>query len=104
MLAKEIMASFPAHYSGQNVCTSASIDGIATSSAGEPLSLPLTAPSGLSRPQFLVVSQALGVPFFPNYCKDQGGLVRMLMRHVLPNAIALYNCMTIEQLGRNRMH
>jgi len=75
MLAKEMATSFPAQYSGHNICTTTSIDGTATIPAGEPLALPLTAPSGLSRIQFLVASQALGVPFFPNYCKEQGGLV-----------------------------
>ena len=45
----------------------------------EPFSLssvPLLTPSGLSRVQFLAVSQALTLPFFPTYCNSQGGLVR----------------------------
>ena len=51
-----------------------SLDGLAYSRPTEPL--PVTAlPSGLSRTQQLLASQALSIPVFPSYDAAEGGLV-----------------------------
>ena len=76
LFAKEMLSGFSSHFWGQYMGSTQSIDGLVSTAPGEPSSLPLTTPSGLSRVQFLVASQALGIPCFPNYCKEQGGLVR----------------------------
>ena len=75
MFAKDLVGGFSSQFWGEAATSSVPVDGLAPMAAGGPAPLPLTSPSGLSRVQFLVASQALGIPFFPNYCGAQGGLV-----------------------------
>lgn len=58
-----------------------SIDGVAWKLPCEPTSMPLLAPSGVSRSQQLIAAQTLGVPALPSYDEHSGGLV--LDRNVL---------------------
>lgn len=58
-----------------------SIDGVAWKLPCEPTSMPLSAPSGISRSQQLIAAQTLGVPALPSYDEHSGGLV--LDRNVL---------------------
>lgn len=51
------------------------LSGQACTSPCEPQPLRLTAPSGLSRAQFLVATRAVRLPIFPGYCDDHGGTV-----------------------------
>ena len=64
-----------AHFWEQPVQSAHSLDGLAHSLPTEPL--PVTAlPSGLSRTQQLLASQALSIPVFPSYDAPEGGVVR----------------------------
>ena len=54
------------------------IDGQAWELPCEPPALNLTGSSGLSRSQQLIAAQSLGVPAFPSYDGNSGGLVRYL--------------------------
>lgn len=51
-------------------------DGVASSLPLEPHPLGIEAPSGLSRVAQLSAAHAVGVPFLPAYCHEQGGVVR----------------------------
>jgi hypothetical protein len=63
--------------SAQPCCapTCRSLTGQSCTAPGEPQPLPLNAPSGLSRTQFLVAAHAVRVPVFPSYCEEHGGTV-----------------------------
>lgn len=69
-----LMDSFNAHWGNITQSTSTP-DAIMDLAPHEATPVPLLTPSGLSRVQFLAVAQALSLPFFPTYCKSQGGLV-----------------------------
>ena len=75
MLAKELVGGFSSQFWGEAATSAGSVDGLLPTAAGGPSPLPLKSPSGLSRVQFLIASQALGIPLFPNYCQAQGGMV-----------------------------
>ncbi|GAX73166.1 hypothetical protein CEUSTIGMA_g619.t1 [Chlamydomonas eustigma] len=75
MFPREMLSSFNAHFLGQYVETAQSLDGLAVTTPGCPPPSPLSAPSGLSRIQFMAASQAIGLPFVPSYCHEQGGVV-----------------------------
>jgi hypothetical protein len=51
------------------------LSGQACTAPCEPQPLRLSAPSGLSRTQFLVATRAARLPLFPAYCEDHGGTV-----------------------------
>jgi hypothetical protein len=57
-----------------NTCCRCLVDQACTSPC-EPQPLRLTAPSGLSRAQFLVATRAVRLPIFPGYCSEHGGTV-----------------------------
>jgi hypothetical protein len=59
----------------QPTSSSLSIDGTTTTVTCEPQPLSLTNLSGLARPQFLRAAQSAGLPLFPGYCKEHGGVV-----------------------------
>lgn len=48
----------------------------------EPPPLPLCTPSGLSRTQLLVASHAAGLPLFPGWCEEHGGVVSGFVYHL----------------------
>jgi hypothetical protein len=57
------------------------IDGQAWELPCEPPALNLTGSSGLSRSQQLIAAQSMGVPVFPSFDGNSGGLVRIYMVH-----------------------
>ncbi|KAG1671986.1 hypothetical protein FOA52_013359 [Chlamydomonas sp. UWO 241] len=75
MLTRELIAGFSSHFWGAGAGSAQSLDGLVVAGPGEPSPLPTTSPSGLSRTQFLVASQAVTLPCFPTYCRQHGGLV-----------------------------
>lgn len=59
-------------------------DGVASCVPLEPHPLGVEAPSGLSRVAQLSAAQAVGVPFIPSYCHEQGGVVRLWRQLACP--------------------
>ncbi len=84
LMTRELIAGFTSHFWGQPSQSTQSLDALVVSAPGEPSPMPLNAPSGLSRTQFLVASQALTLPCFPTFCKQHGGLVSMLAHVQIP--------------------
>ena len=60
------------------------IDGQAWELPCEPPALNLTGSSGLSRSQQLIAAQSVGVPVFPSFDGNSGGLVRMFFLYISP--------------------
>lgn len=81
LLKREVLGGLGAQFWGQPVQSAQSLDSLSTSAPGEPTPLPIVAPSGLSRPQFLIAAQAATLPGLPSHCRADGGLVldRVLM-------------------------
>lgn len=76
---QEVRNAISSQFWEQPIQSTKSIDGLARHLPGEPTPLCQTACSGLSRHQQLIVYQSLGLPFFPSYTNDNGGLVCFLM-------------------------
>jgi hypothetical protein len=75
-LESRVQGALGAQFWGQPVQSARVIAGITTIVPCEPPPLPLCAPSGLSRTQLLVAAHAAGVPLFPGWCEEHGGVVR----------------------------
>lgn len=76
MLAKQVHGVFESQFWDQHVSSPASMQGILPAGPCVPPPSPMLAPSGVSRAQFMIASQAVGLPVFPSYVEDEGGLVR----------------------------
>lgn len=72
---QEVRNAISSQFWEQPIQSTKSIDGLARHLPGEPTPLSQTACSGLSRHQQLIVYQSLGLPFFPSYTNDNGGVV-----------------------------
>lgn len=79
----------------QPVHSAKSIDGLSWSLPCEPPTLDLTGPSGLSRTQQLIASQALRVPFFPSYDASSGGLVSLIHLQCFYHTYLIYIYLTV---------
>ena len=64
-----------ASWDASTVCAQC-CDGVSSCVPLEPHPLGVEAPSGLSRVAQLSAAHAVGVPFIPSYCHEQGGVVR----------------------------
>ena len=69
-----LMDVFNSHW-GSIQSSSSTPDGSIEVAPFDASTVPLLTPSGLSRVQFLAAAQSMTLPFFPTYCKGQGGLV-----------------------------
>ena len=76
-----LLDTFNSHWGSCTQSTSTP-DAMMDLAPNEASPVPLLSPSGLSRVQFLAVAQALTLPFFPTYCKSQGGLVSACHRRL----------------------
>lgn len=74
-LEGHVHGSVAAQFWSQRVHSSKCVSGQSCTAACEPQPLPLCKPAGLSRTQFLIASQAVGLPVFPGFCGDHGGVV-----------------------------
>lgn len=74
-LGRQVQGAFQSLFWDQQSSSSASIPGTlpTTPSAAPPT--PLLSPSGVSRVQFIIANQAIGLPFMPGYDAEQGGVV-----------------------------
>ncbi len=68
---RDLLAILSGHIFSQPLASSSQIDGLVQAAPGCNPPLPLLAPSGLSRPQFLVAAQAASLPCFPAYAQSQ---------------------------------
>ena len=90
-LNQQIQGVVDCHFWNQAASSARDLTGTAPTLPCEPQPLSLCAPSGVSRVQFLTATKAVGVPFFPSYCLEHGGLARaaahrrrpQLLRHLL---------------------
>lgn len=74
-LDNRVQGGLGAQFWAQPVQSSRTLVGSTCTVPCEPPPLPLCAPSGLSRTQLVVASQAAGLPAFPGWCEEHGGAV-----------------------------
>ena len=75
-LDSRVQAALGAQLWAQPVKSALVLSGATCSVPCEPPPLSLVAPSGLSRTQTLVAAHAAGLPLYPGYCEEHGGVVR----------------------------
>ncbi|GBF99702.1 hypothetical protein Rsub_12414 [Raphidocelis subcapitata] len=70
-----VQGALASQFWGQPVASARVIAGTTVAAPCEPPPLSLVAPSGLSRTQLLIASHAAGLPLFPGWCEEHGGVV-----------------------------